>query len=86
MKNERITRRPRPKATKRATNVSLDTALVAEAQDLGVNISLASARGLEQAVKAARAERWLEENKAALDSSNAWVKANGLPLAKYRLF
>ena len=86
MKNERITRRPRQKTTKRATNVSLDTALVAEAQDLGVNISLASARGLEQAVKAARAERWLEENKAALDSSNAWVKANGLPLAKYRLF
>ena len=86
MKNERITRRPRPKTTKRATNVSLDTALVAEAQELGVNISLASARGLEQAVKAARAERWLEENKAALDSSNAWVKANGLPLAKYRLF
>ena len=86
MKNERITRRPRPKTTKRATNVSLDTALVAEAQELGVNISLASARGLEQAVKAARAERWLEENKPALDGYNLWVEEHGLPLAKYRMF
>ena len=86
MKNERITRRPRPKTTKRATNVSLDTALVVEAQDLGVNISLASARGLEQAVKAARAERWLEENKPALDGYNLWVEEHGLPLAKYRMF
>ena len=68
------------------TNVSLDAALVEEAKELGVNISLASAWGLEQAVKEARAKRWLEENIEALESSNAWVEANGLPLAKYRLF
>ena len=78
-------RRARPAAT-RPTNVSLDATLVAEAKDLGVNISLASAQGLEKAVKKARSERWLEENRAALDSSNAWVEANGLPLAKYRTF
>ncbi|HET7282469.1 MAG TPA: type II toxin-antitoxin system CcdA family antitoxin [Sphingomicrobium sp.] len=71
---------------KTATNVSLDSALVAEAKQLGVSISQASNRGLEEAVKKARGERWLEENKAALDSSNAWVEANGLPLEKYRLF
>ena len=70
----------------RPTNVSLDAALVAEAKELGVNISLASSLGLEQAVTTARNERWLEENRAALESSNAWVEANGLPLAKSRLF
>lgn len=69
-----------------ATNVSLDAALVAEAKELGLSISQASNRGLEEAVKKARAERWLEENKEALDSYNAWVEANDLPLAKYRLF
>lgn len=69
-----------------ATNVSLDSALVAEAKELRVSISQASNRGLEDAVKNARAERWLQENKAALDASNAWVEANGLPLAKHRLF
>lgn len=70
----------------RATNVSLDAALVAEAKALNVNISLASARGLEAAVKAARSALWLEENKAALDAYNAWIAEHGLPLAKYRLF
>lgn len=68
------------------TNVSLDAALVREAKDLGVSISQASNRGLEEAVRKARAERWLDENKAALESSNTWVEANGLPLEKYRLF
>lgn len=72
--------------TRKATNVSLDAALVQEAKALGVNISLASARGLEEAVKEARAQHWLAENQAALEASNAWVEANGLPLAKYRLF
>ena len=74
------------KSRTKPTNVSLDAALVEEAKELGVNISLASAWGLEQAVKKARAERWLEENREALDSYNEWVEANGLPLAKYRLF
>ena len=32
-----------------------------------------------------RAEQWLEENREALDSWNAWVEKHGLPLAKYRL-
>jgi len=72
--------------TRKPTNVSLDVALVEEAKAMGVNISLAAARGLEQAVARTRAERWLEENKAALDSCNEWVEANGLPLAKHRLF
>jgi len=67
-------------------NVSLDKTLLAEAKELGVNVSQASNHGLEQAVKKARAERWLNENREALDSYNAWVEANGLPLSKYRLF
>ncbi|HET9811258.1 MAG TPA: type II toxin-antitoxin system CcdA family antitoxin [Sphingomicrobium sp.] len=69
-----------------ATNVSLDAELVAEAKDLRVNLSQASQLGVENAVKEARAKRWLEENREALESSNAWVEKNGLPLAKYRLF
>jgi len=71
---------------RKPTNILLDAALVEEARELGVNISVASARGLEQAVKKARAERWLEENKAALESSNEWMREHGLPLEEYRLF
>ncbi|SUC82672.1 Post-segregation antitoxin (ccd killing mechanism protein) encoded by the F plasmid [Pannonibacter phragmitetus] len=33
-----------------------------------------------------RAEIWLRENAAALESSNAWVEENGLPLDQYRQF
>ena len=71
---------------RKPTNVSLEVALVEEAKQLGVSISQASNRGLEQAVKKARGERWLEENMAALESYNAYVAEHGLPLAKYRLF
>ena len=78
MKTELKSRKP--------TNVSLDAALVEEAKALGVSISQASNRGLEEAVKKARAGRWLEENREALESSNAWIEKHGLPLAKYRLF
>ena len=70
----------------KATNVSLDAALVEEAKALGVSISKASNRGLEEAVKKVRAERWLEENMASLDAYNAYIKEHGLPLEKYRLF
>jgi antitoxin CcdA len=31
-----------------------------------------------------REKRWLEENREALESSNAYVEARGLPLAKHR--
>ena len=74
------------KTRTKPTNVSLDASLVEEAKELGVNISLASARGLEEAVKEARGKRWLDENRAALDSYNAYIEANGLPLADLRLF
>ena len=70
----------------RPTNVTLNAALVEEAKALGVNISLAAASGLEQAVAKRRAERWAKENAAALASYNDYVEANGLPLEKYRLF
>ena len=70
----------------RATNLSLNSALLEEARTLGINISAAAASGLEQAVALRRAELWLEENRRALESSNEWMEANGLPLADLRLF
>jgi len=69
-----------------ATNVSLESALVTEARKLGVNISKASMEGLEKAVSQARAVQWLEQNRSALESSNAYVEANGLPLHAMRQF
>lgn len=74
------------RAPRKATNVSLDSAFVAEAKALGINISQACERGLVETVKEARAALWQEENREAIESSNAYVEKNGLPLAKHRLF
>lgn len=76
----------RNEAAKRATNVSISARLLAEARALGVNISRAAEAGLAQAIASRRAELWIAENRAALDSSNAYVEQNGLPLAAYRNF
>jgi antitoxin CcdA len=32
------------------------------------------------------AERWLQENYAALESSNSYVERHGIPLSEYRRF
>lgn len=74
------------KPLRRPTNISLNEAHVAEARALGINVSQACERGLVQEIRQVRAERWREENRAAILSSNAFVEANGLPLAKLRLF
>lgn len=74
------------KGAKRPTNVSITESLLAEARALDVNISRAAESGLVRAIAERRAELWLSENRAALESSNAYVEQNGLPLAKYRSF
>jgi antitoxin CcdA len=71
---------------RRATNVSLDSELLDTAKELGVNISRACERGLAEQVAEVRSKQWLEENKAALESSNEYVEVHGLPLEQYRQF
>lgn len=82
----RMTAAVRKAAPKRATNVSLPSSLIEEARRLNVNISQACERGLEDEVRKALREAWLDENREAIQASNAWVEKHGLPLAKYRQF
>ena len=65
-------------------NVALAVGLVAEARELGVDVSQAAEAGIAAAVSLRRQERWLTENKAALDSSNEYVAEHGLPLTPPR--
>lgn len=71
---------------RKATNISLNPEHVAEARELGINLSQACERGLVEALAEARAARWKEENREAFDAYNAWIAEHGLPLEKYRLF
>lgn len=78
---------PRSGRTRRvATNISLPAALVEEARALGLNLSRACEEGLKASLAQARRARWLAANRDALESSNVWVEAHGLPLASKRRF
>lgn len=74
------------KPTRKPANLSLDSALFKEAKALGINVSRAAESGIAAAVKLHKQESWLKENAKALASSNAYVEANGLPLARHRQF
>ncbi len=71
---------------KRTTNLSIDSELLSEARRHKINISRAAESGIAQAVAAARSALWKEDNRSAMQSSNAYVEANGLPLERYRQF
>ena len=69
---------------RKATNVSISEALLSEAKALKINVSKAAEAGLVIALAEKRSELWLEENRAALDSSNSYVEQHGLPLSGCR--
>ena len=71
---------------RKPTNLTLAVNLVLEARELGVNVSQAAEVGIAAAVAGRRQQRWLEENREALESSNEFVEQHGLPLATYRNF
>jgi len=71
---------------RKATNVSLDISLVAEARRLGINISRACEDGLSREIAREQGRLWKQENASALESSNSHVDRHGLPLARHRRF
>jgi antitoxin CcdA len=81
-----LAKREKSGPARKATNLSLDTGLLAEAIECRVNLSKAAERGLRETIAEARAEAWLIENQAALESSNRYVEEHGLPLARHRQF
>ena len=72
--------------TRKPTNLSLDQKLLADAKSLKINLSRAAEAGIRNAVAESKAKIWKRENRKALDSSNAFVKENGLPLSDLRQF
>lgn len=75
-----------PESTRKPTNVSLSTALVAEAKRLGLNISRACEEGLARQIAAQHAQRWKQENAQGMAAWNDWAERGGLPLRRHRQF
>ena len=72
--------------SKQATNVSIRREVIADARVFGINLSEACEKGLVAEIASKRRERWLAENKDAIQDWNAWTDKNGLPLSKHRMF
>jgi antitoxin CcdA len=71
-------RQPKPEDGPRA-QLSVPSSLVAQAQELGVDAAQAAAEGIRRAVMEARAKRYAEENREAVDAWNAYVAEHALP-------
>ena len=65
-------------ALKKPTNVSVNADLLHKAKALGINLSTTLELALAAEVKRLRAEKWLEENRPALDAYNVFVDTHGV--------
>lgn len=60
------------------TNLTLDSRLVKEAKDLGLNLSRLLEERLREVIAAERRRRWLEENEAAFQAYDRFVEKHGV--------
>lgn len=63
---------------KRAANVSVNQGLLEQAKALDINLSATLERALEAEVRARKREKWLQENREAIEGYNAWVAEQGV--------
>lgn len=75
-----------PPQSRRAVNLSIDRALLSEARELEINLSRAAEEGIRQSIRDVLSEAWRQRERAALESSNAYVESHGLPLSSRRRF
>lgn len=71
----------RTTSERQRTNIALTAENLTAARELGLNVSAISDAAVGEAVRAARAKAWAEENAAARSERRAWIAANGTPLA-----
>lgn len=74
------------KTIKKATNLTLNSEVLAEAKKLGINISKACDVFLESLVKQEKERRWQLENAEFIANYNMSIEDEGLPLDHWRTF
>ena len=73
-------------APKKATNLTVNSDLLAQAKELGINISAVLELSLAQRVKQVKADIWLTENQEAIEAYNQDVDENGVFGDDFRSF
>lgn len=71
---------------KKATNLSINKDLLAEARTLKINLSATLEQALIEKVLKERRKQWLEDNQHAIDACNELTEKNGLFAEKHRIF
>ena len=75
-----------PKPKKKAVNLSIDAALVAEAKEAGTNLSAVLEQALRAELVQHREAKWREENREATEASNDELERNGLWCDDHRVW
>jgi antitoxin CcdA len=70
---------------KRLTTVQFDAGLLAEAEELGIDLEATVEEGLRTAVAKERARIWREENAEALEAERALIEREGLTLSDIQI-
>jgi len=78
-----IGERPKP-GPKRATNVTVDAEILAEAKAMKINLSQTLEDELRKRVQDERVRRFQEEHREAFESYNRFIEKNGIWSKKYR--
>jgi antitoxin CcdA len=81
MKNRYSTQAP-----KKATNLSLDSELLAEAKCLNINLSTTMEKALKKEVSQRLKAEWLKQNADAIDACNELAQNHGLFSDSYQVF
>ncbi|MGN2755619.1 type II toxin-antitoxin system CcdA family antitoxin [Aliivibrio fischeri] len=72
-------------AVKKATNLTLNSDLLAEAKRLKINLSATMEKALSQEVSKLKRQEWLEQN-STIDACNELTEKHGLFSDSYRVF
>jgi antitoxin CcdA len=72
-------------APKKATNLSINKDLLAEARALKINLSATLEQALTEKVRKLRRKQWLEDNEQAIETCNQLAEENGLFADKHRI-
>ncbi|MFT4926115.1 MAG: antitoxin CcdA [Phenylobacterium sp.] len=63
---------------KKATNLSINTQLLAQARELKINLSATLEQALRAEVKKRQEKQWLQDNKTAIENCNEFSSKHGL--------
>jgi|TARA_A100001518_G_C1190868_1_gene36531 antitoxin CcdA len=73
-------------APKKAANLSINSDLLRRTRELNINLSATLERALKEELSQCEAQRWVEENRAAIKSYNDFVERHGCFGDEFREF